>query len=240
MGPSLLTNDKHNSHFYRWHDAIRTLVKLHLVDLHSIRLSNFGKSSGFYDRQIKTLGTIAASQAQTVDLETNIPVGKIPHFDELISFFKEQKTQPNDRTALIHGDYKIDNLVFHKSEPRVIGILEYVCLFHVTLQAAAELAIHQLGNVHSWTSTFRYRKFAESLLLCPACILYFISLARESCVLNFCPNPWPTRPHSMYIMVYGSCGMGPSLRNAMGGFLWGSSQRGHCARDCGETCAQAS
>lgn len=201
MGPRLLINDKHNSHIYRWHDAIRTLVKLHLVDLHSIGLSNFGRSSGFYDRQIKTLGAIAGSQAQTVDIETNIPVGKIPHFEELISFFKDQKTQPKDRTALIHGDYKIDNLVFHKSEPRVIGILEYIYLFHVTLQAAAELAIHQLGNVHSWTSTFRYRKFAEPLLPCPACILCFISLARQSCVFNVCPNPWPTHPHSMYIMV---------------------------------------
>ncbi len=120
--------NNYNSHFNRWHDAIRTLVKLHLVEPHSIGLSNFGRSSGFYDRQIKTLGTIAGSQAQTVDLETNVPIGKIPHFDELIAFFKDQKTQPKDRTALIHGDYKIDNLVFHKSEPRVIGILEYVCL----------------------------------------------------------------------------------------------------------------
>jgi aminoglycoside phosphotransferase (APT) family kinase protein len=34
--------------------------------------------------------------------------------------------QPKDRTSLIHGDYKIDNLVFHKTEPRVIGILEYI------------------------------------------------------------------------------------------------------------------
>lgn len=103
-------------------------MKLHLVEPHSIGLSNFGRSSGFYDRQIKTLSNIARSQARTVDLETNIPVGTIPHFDELIAFFKDQKTQPIDRTALIHGDFKIDNLVFHKSEPRVIGILEYVCL----------------------------------------------------------------------------------------------------------------
>lgn len=103
-------------------------MKLHFVEPDSIGLSNFGRSSGFYDRQIKTLSTIARSQAQTVDLETNTPVGTIPHFDELIAIFKDQKTQPIDRTALIHGDYKIDNLVFHKCEPRVIGILEYVCL----------------------------------------------------------------------------------------------------------------
>lgn len=112
--------------FQRWHDAIRTLAKLHHVDPRSVGLSNFGRSSGFYDRQIKTLSAIAASQAQAVDLKTKTPVGKIPHFDEMVAFFKNPATQPNDRASLIHGDYKIDNLIFHKREPKVIGVLEYV------------------------------------------------------------------------------------------------------------------
>lgn len=42
----------------------------------------------------------------------------------MVSFFGDPKTQPKDRVTLIHGDYKIDNLVYHKTEPRVIGILE--------------------------------------------------------------------------------------------------------------------
>jgi aminoglycoside phosphotransferase (APT) family kinase protein len=40
----------------------------------------------------------------------------------MLKFFKEE--QPKDRGRPVHGDYKIDNLVFHKTEPRVIGILE--------------------------------------------------------------------------------------------------------------------
>ncbi len=50
----------------------------------------------------------------------------MPHFEELVGFFMNEKLQPKDRATLVHGDYKIDNLVFHKTEPRVIGILEYV------------------------------------------------------------------------------------------------------------------
>ena len=96
------------------------------MDPASVGLSNFGKPSGFYNRQIATFGTISESQAQAVDIVTHVPVGKIPHFDDIVAFFKNGRTQPKDRATLIHGDYKIDNLVFHKTEPRVIGILEYV------------------------------------------------------------------------------------------------------------------
>ena len=69
---------------------------------------------------------ISESQAQVADVESNMPVGKIPYFDDMVLFFKDPKTQPEDRGTLIHGDYKIDNLVYHKTESRVIGILEYV------------------------------------------------------------------------------------------------------------------
>lgn len=57
-----------------------------------------------------------------VDVETKVPVGRVPGADEMIRFFSEN--QPQDRSCLIHGDFKIDNLVYHKTEPRIIGILE--------------------------------------------------------------------------------------------------------------------
>lgn len=108
----------------RWHDAIRTLGKLHSVVPSEHNLSSFGKPNGFYDRQIKTLSTISAAQAHAVDVESKRAVGSVPHFDEMVSFFRDPATQPVDRACVIHGDYKIDNLVFHQTEPRVIGILE--------------------------------------------------------------------------------------------------------------------
>ncbi|KAI9698160.1 MAG: hypothetical protein M1836_004162 [Candelina mexicana] len=108
-----------------WHDAIRTLAKLHRVDPEAVGLGSYGKRSGFYNRQISTFQAIMESQAKAVDVETNVAVGKIPHVDQILEFFKEPKSQPKDRESLIHGDYKIDNLVFHKTEPRVIGVLDW-------------------------------------------------------------------------------------------------------------------
>jgi aminoglycoside phosphotransferase (APT) family kinase protein len=107
-----------------WHDAIRTLAKLHRLVPIEHGLETYGKPSHFYNRQINTFKQLAEAQAQVKDVETGKPVGGIPRMDEIVQFFSRAKDQPFDRAVPIHGDYKIDNLVFHKTEPRVIGILE--------------------------------------------------------------------------------------------------------------------
>lgn len=107
-----------------WHDAVRTLAKLHRLSPKSIGLETFGRPSGFYNRQINTFKELQKVQADTVDVESKQKVGSVPHNDEILAFFQDLEYQPKDRGTPIHGDYKIDNLVFHKTEPRVIGILE--------------------------------------------------------------------------------------------------------------------
>ncbi|KAI9036645.1 phosphotransferase family protein [Aspergillus affinis] len=108
-----------------WKDAVRTLAKFHRVVPQSIGLENFGKPSGFYDRQIATFTAVSRAQSQAVDVESKEPVGELPHFMDMVQFFSNKATQPQDRGSLVHGDYKIDNMVFHKTEPRVIGILDW-------------------------------------------------------------------------------------------------------------------
>jgi aminoglycoside phosphotransferase (APT) family kinase protein len=111
-----------------WHDAVRTLAKLHRVNPKDVDLESYGKPTGFYNRQIKTFQELSAAQGRALDADTKQPVGEIPHFKDMLAFFTEGGKQPKDRGTPIHGDYKIDNLVFHKTEPRVIGILECVIL----------------------------------------------------------------------------------------------------------------
>lgn len=87
-------------------------------------MQSYGKSGDFYNRQIKLFRGLAQTQAQAKDVDTQEEVGQIPYFEEMTSFFAKRPTQPKDRATFIHGDYKIDNVVFHQTEPRVIGILE--------------------------------------------------------------------------------------------------------------------
>lgn len=108
-----------------WRDAVRTLAKLHRIKPKDIGLENFGRSNGFYKRQLRTFSELAKSQAEAKDKESGKEVGQLPHFDEFLSFFGQEQDQPYDRGVLFHGDYKIDNLVFHKTEPRVVGILDW-------------------------------------------------------------------------------------------------------------------
>lgn len=107
-----------------WRAAVETLARLHAVDVDAVGLGSFGRPSGFYGRQVQTWSAICARQEAVADIETGERVGRLPHFDETVAFFLRDGLQPRDRTTLVHGDYKIDNLVFHKTEPRVIGILE--------------------------------------------------------------------------------------------------------------------
>lgn len=108
-----------------WRDAVRTLAKLHRLHPKDVGLEKFGRPNGFYKRQIKTFTTLGESQGAAKDAKTGKAVGQLPHFHEFLSFFSKEASQPYDRGVLYHGDYKIDNLVFHKTEPRVIGILDW-------------------------------------------------------------------------------------------------------------------
>ncbi|KAJ6780205.1 hypothetical protein PWT90_01932 [Aphanocladium album] len=108
-----------------WQDAIKTLAKLHAIDPHEVGLEGYGKAGGFYKRQIRSWDAICSSQSKVVNAATKRPVGQLPYYAECMQFFQNASVQPRDRSCLVHGDFRIDNLVFHKTEPRVIGILDW-------------------------------------------------------------------------------------------------------------------
>jgi aminoglycoside phosphotransferase (APT) family kinase protein len=165
-----------------WKAAVSTLAKLHRVDPHAVGLGSYGKHVGFYDRQIATFTTLDEKQSAVEDVETKEPVGRVPHIEEFIKFFANKKTQPKDRATLVHGDFKIDNLVFHKTEPRVIGILDWeistvghplsdlCCLIEpYTISARSR----QSDNRRNANQAFRPPKLLEGLPTRAECIEWY-------------------------------------------------------------------
>jgi aminoglycoside phosphotransferase (APT) family kinase protein len=109
-----------------WLSAIRTLGLLSSLDPDAIGLGSFGSHSPYYPRQLKSLSRVSKAQALARDVESDVPVGDMPFFAETMQWYATHL--PDERrfgTRIVHGDYKIDNLVFHPTEPRVIGILDW-------------------------------------------------------------------------------------------------------------------
>lgn len=94
---------------HSWYSAVETLAKLHRVDFKAIGLENYGRNSGFYARQMKSLSKVSQAQAVVKDEDTGLVVGPIPRLDEMFGWFK--RNQVPDIATIVHGDFKIDNMV---------------------------------------------------------------------------------------------------------------------------------
>lgn len=118
--PGVSAKERHQM----WRSAIHTLAKLHSVDPKAVNFI-MGKATGYYDRQVSTISSLSSSYAATIDVETNQPVGNLDHVSDMMSIFQDKSLPPRERSAIVHGDYKIDNLVFHPTLPHVIGVLDW-------------------------------------------------------------------------------------------------------------------
>lgn len=93
---------------------IRTLAHLHAVDPNAVGLSDFGKPGNYFERQIARW--IKQYEASKTD--------EIPSFDHLIEWLP-RNIPPGDETRISHGDFRLENMVIHRSEPRVLAVLDW-------------------------------------------------------------------------------------------------------------------
>jgi aminoglycoside phosphotransferase (APT) family kinase protein len=92
----------------------KVIADLHSVDYAALGLEDFGRPGNYMGRQI------ARWSRQYRASETD----KQPAMDALIDWLPAH-LPPEGTAAIVHGDYRMDNLVFHKTEPRVIGVLDW-------------------------------------------------------------------------------------------------------------------
>ncbi len=92
----------------------RTIAALHTVDYPAIGLAEYGKPGNYFSRQIARW----TKQYQASETE------KIDAMNKLIEWLP-QHIPHGDETSIVHGDYRLDNLIFHPTEPRILAILDW-------------------------------------------------------------------------------------------------------------------
>jgi aminoglycoside phosphotransferase (APT) family kinase protein len=92
----------------------RVIAALHTVDYGAIGLADFGKPGNYFSRQIERW----TKQYQASATET------IEAMDRLIEWLPAH-IPPGDETTIVHGDYRLDNLIFHPTEPRILAVLDW-------------------------------------------------------------------------------------------------------------------
>ena len=90
------------------------LARLHSVDLKAAGLEDFGKPGNYFERQIGRW-TKQYRAAQTDNIE---------EMEHLIEWLPEN-IPADDSVSIAHGDYRLENTMFHKSEPKMIAVLDW-------------------------------------------------------------------------------------------------------------------
>lgn len=96
--------------------AVDALARLHRVDPAAVGLADFGRASGYLPRQI------ARWSKQYHEDEA---AGRVPSMDRLIEWLPRNLPATEPPPAIVHGDYRLDNLMFDPGAPRLLAILDW-------------------------------------------------------------------------------------------------------------------
>jgi len=97
-----------------YEDMNRVIAALHRVDYRAVGLEDFGKPDNYLGRQIvRWTKQYRASETERIEA-----------MDRLIAWLPENLPSAEE-TAIVHGDYRLDNLIFHPTEPRVVAVLDW-------------------------------------------------------------------------------------------------------------------
>ncbi len=95
--------------------SVSVLAALHSVDVNQVGLGDYGKPGNYFARQTKRW----SEQYLATATEDN------PAMNRLMQWLPNNMPADDGRVSLAHGDYRIDNLVFHPTEPRVLAVLDW-------------------------------------------------------------------------------------------------------------------
>jgi aminoglycoside phosphotransferase (APT) family kinase protein len=100
--------------FAIWDELNRVIALLHTTNHRALGLEGFGKPGNYIERQIARW----TRQYQTSETE------KIAAMDDLIAWLPKNIPRQTD-TTIVHGDFRLDNTIFHPTESRIVAVLDW-------------------------------------------------------------------------------------------------------------------
>jgi aminoglycoside phosphotransferase (APT) family kinase protein len=97
-----------------WDELNRVIAQLHGIDYRAVGLEEFGKPGNYIERQISRW----TKQYQASETE------RVEAMDNLIAWLPKN-IPPSASTTVVHGDYRLDNAIFHPTEPRILAVLDW-------------------------------------------------------------------------------------------------------------------
>lgn len=93
----------------------RVLAELHKVNIEQVGLSDYGKAGGYFERQIRTWSKqYRAAETRLIDA-----------VEMLMDWLTSNLPEDDGKVSLTHGDFRLDNLMFHSERAEVIAVLDW-------------------------------------------------------------------------------------------------------------------
>ena len=108
-----LPREQRAAHFDAMNDA---MARLHAIVPDAIGLGDFGRAEGYVARQVARWSKQYLADEQA---------GRDATMDRLIDWLPRHVPATEPPAAVVHGDFRIDNLIFHPTEPRVLAIMDW-------------------------------------------------------------------------------------------------------------------
>jgi aminoglycoside phosphotransferase (APT) family kinase protein len=93
----------------------RVIAALHRVDYQALGLADYGRPGNYFRRQIDRW----SKQYRASETE------QIAAMDRLIAWLPTHLPPDDDETTIVHGDFRMDNVVYHPTEPRILAVLDW-------------------------------------------------------------------------------------------------------------------
>jgi aminoglycoside phosphotransferase (APT) family kinase protein len=98
------------------YDAMnKTMAALHNVDIDAVGLSDYGRPGNYFERQLSRW----SKQYRASETE------HIASMETLMTWLEQEMPEDDGTLSLVHGDYRLDNMMFHPTQPEVIALLDW-------------------------------------------------------------------------------------------------------------------